>query len=278
MSLLDTITTKIGNSIGLNTNNLPTPEQGFDVNSFRAQVFGETGLLRKNLFLVTISFNGNSFGRIQPRQLMMYTESFVAPGIAIATSDDVRRYGTGPAAKYPYGAIFTDISANFLADGKGEILKLFQDWMKYIVNYDSSKNGITGSNGAEPYEVAYKDEYSATINVIIYDESANKIVTYTLNEAFPIFLGDIQLSWSDNDSIMRVPVTFTFRDWQTDSMSIANIAGSSAGATLSTLQKIIKTGTIIQTLATLKKPQGIGDAINLVNNASIISSGLKDLF
>jgi len=282
MSLLDTFTTSLANKIGLNTNRLPNASEGFNVSKFRSQVLGNAGFLRKNLFLVRIYFPDafstrieRSFG-IRTRELMMYTENFTAPGIALATSDDIHRYGTGPTAKYAYGAVFTDISASFLADGRGEILKLFQTWMKYIVNYDSSKNSPNGLNGAEPYEVGYKDDYACRIEVIVYNEAAEKIITYTINEAFPVFLGDISLSWADNDSIMRIPVSFSYRDWQTDTMSAASITGS-ASQNLTLLQKIIKVGTIAQTIGTLKKPQNIGDAINLVNNANIISGGLSGI-
>ena len=47
---------------------------------------------------------------------------------------------------------------------------------------------------------------------------------------------------------------------------------------LTFLQKVIKAATIAETIASLKKPQGVGDAINLVNNANIIGGGLSGFF
>ena len=34
-----------------------------------------------------------------------------------------------------------------------------------------------------------------------------------MREIYPITLGDVQLNWGDANNIMRVPVTFTFKDW-----------------------------------------------------------------
>ena len=275
MSIIDTITNKFANYIGLNTNNLPRAAEGFDVNSFRSQIIGDTGLMRNNLFLVSIQFPSafastqTNLMKVTPRSMMMFCEQTSLPGLSLASDDGVRRYGTGPTEKMPYGAIFTDLSLGFLADGQGEILKMFHNWMKYIVNYDSRYNGVTGLNFAEPYEVGYKDEYAATIEITVFNEASDKIITYTLNEAFPLFLGEIGMSWADNDSIMKIPVTFSYRDWQSDSMSVmSNRAGVSNN--LTTLQKILKVGTIVQTVGAMRSPKNIVDTIGVVNNASIL--------
>jgi hypothetical protein len=40
----------------------------------------------------------------------------------------------------------------------------------------------------------------------------------------------------------------------------------------------MKLGTIAQTISAIKRPQSVGDAINLVNNASIVGGGLSGFF
>lgn len=275
MSLFDTFSTKLGNFIGLNTNNLPRAAQGFDINGFRSNILGETGLLKTNLFLVTLQFPAEfaqtqtQLMKITPRTLMMFTDQVSLPGLSLGAEDQVRRYGTGVAEKMPYGVFFTDLSVNFLADGRGEILKMFHNWMKYIVNYDSRRNGSTAFNGANPYEVAYKDDYAAIMTIDVFNEASDRIITYTINDVYPLFLGEVGLSWADNDNIMKLPVTFTYSDWQTDSMEIATL---NPGVTnrLTTLQKILKIGTAIQTISSLKRPQNAGDSVNVLNNANIL--------
>jgi hypothetical protein len=278
MSILDTFTTKLGNFVGLNTNRLPRADEGFDVARFRSQIVGDSGLLRTNLFLVSISFptefasTQSQLMKLTPRTLMMFTEATSLPGLSLMSDDSIRRYGTGVTEKMPYGAVFTDLSISFLADGNGEILKMFHNWMKYIVNYDSSINGVTSKfNGAEPYEVGYKDQYAATMEITVYSEAADKIITYKINEVFPLFLGDISMGWADNDSIMRVPVTFSYRDWITNSMDRAALKPGVSN-NLTTLQKILKVGTVVQTVSAMKSPNSVGDAIGVLNNANILRS------
>jgi hypothetical protein len=266
---------KFASYIGLNTNNLPRAAEGFDINGFRSEIVGDTGLLRNNLFLVSIEFpkafasTQTNLMKVTPRSMMMFCEQASLPGLSLSSDDGVRRYGTGPTEKMAYGAIFTDLSLGFLADGQGEILKMYHNWMKYIVNYDSRYNGVTGLNFAEPYEVGYKDEYAATIQITVFNESSDKVITYTLNEAFPLFLGEISMGWADNDSIMKIPVTFSYRDWQSDSLSIMSTT-KGVNNSLTTLQKLLKIGSVVQVISALKKPQGIGDIINVVNNASMV--------
>jgi hypothetical protein len=47
---------------------------------------------------------------------------------------------------------------------------------------------------------------------------------------------------------------------------------------LSGLQKLLKVGTAVQTLASLRAPTGIADIINVVSNAKIAVGGLSDVF
>ncbi len=283
MSIIDTFTTKLGNSIGLNTNNLPRPEMGFDVSRFRSEILADSGLLRTNLFLVSIQFpqafasTQTQLLKLTPRTLMSFTEAAALPGISIMTDDSVRRHGTGVNDKMAYGAVFTDITLSFLADGHGEILKMFHNWFKYIVNFDSSKNGITGLNASEPYEVGYKDDYAATMEITVFNEEGDKIITYKFNEVFPLFLGEISMNWGDSDSIMRIPITFTFRDWQSDSMNIASVKpGVSNNLTM--MQKILKVGTIAQTISTMRSPRNVQDIIGVVSNANILGAGAGGIF
>lgn len=278
MSIIDTFTTKLGNKIGLNTNRLPRASEGFDISRFRSQVVGSTGLLRNSLFLVSISFP-NEFAKTQtqlmkltPRRLMMFTESTSLPGLSLMTDDGIRRYGTGTTEKMPYDVVYTDLNISFLADGYGEILKMFHNWMKYIVNYDTSINGVTGVDGvAEPFEVGYKDQYAAAMEITVYNESADKIITYKINEVFPMFLGDISMGWGDTDSIMRIPITFSYRDWQTNAMDRVSLKPGVSN-NLTTLQKILKIGSVVQAVSAMKSPNSIGDAVGVLNNANILGS------
>ena len=51
------------------------------------------------------------------------------------------------------------------------------------------------------------------IDIKSYDDSGNIKIHLKLNEAYPTFLGEIGLAWNDANSIMRIPLTFTFFTW-----------------------------------------------------------------
>jgi hypothetical protein len=83
------------------------------------------------------------------------------------------------------------------------------------------------------------------------------------------------MDWNNTNSMMNIGVNFQYKTWATDRIPISD-ASSSFG--LSTIQKLMKLGTIAQTISAIKRPQSVGDAINLVNNASIVGGGLSSFF
>jgi hypothetical protein len=39
-----------------------------------------------------------------------------------------------------------------------------------------------------------------------------------MDEAFPISMGDIPLNWGDTNSLIKIPVTFTFFTWRNEAV------------------------------------------------------------
>jgi hypothetical protein len=100
----------------------------------------------------------------------------------------------------------------------------------------------------------------------------NAVLNSQLIDAIPISISDTQFSWSDNDQIMKMNVTFTYFQHvilNTDSRE----PESGFKKPLSGLQQLIKAGTALQTLSSLRKPKSVGDVINVINNAKVITGG-----
>lgn len=206
-------------------------------------------------------------------------DSFPLPGLGLATSE-IKRYGYGPNEKKPYAPVYTDVNFTFIGDKEGKIHKFFYLWMNSMVNHH--KPGSINSTDekadyAFPYEVEYKDSYKADINIFVYSEDGTVTEVVKLQDAYPIFMGDIQYSWGDQDQLVRVPVTFTYYSWQIENVADQfeqNRSVAKNNNSLGTIGKIVKTATAIQTLASLKKPQNIGDVINVVSNTKSVVSNL----
>lgn len=227
---------------------------------------------RTNLFEVTIAPPSIMRGNQMQNVINLYADSVSLPGINFATSD-VRRYGYGPVEKKPYSPIFNDITISFLVDGQGNIYKYFYKWMNNIVNTDLSPGGLNiTQNGLSAFEVEYKDNYKSELFVSTFDEAGKRVLNSRIIDAVPIGLSETNLSWSDNDQIMKINVTFTF--FQHQLLSTENNEPESGHfKSLSGLQQIIKAGTAIQALVSSGKPRSIGDVINVVNNAKTVING-----
>jgi hypothetical protein len=254
------------------------------LNDFRSSLNKFNGLARSSLFHVTIPVPKMMAGSTQgdnivnSAELSLLCEQATLPGVSLATTE-IKRHGYGAVEKKPYTAVFTDQTFNFYGDNKGSVHKYFYSWMNGIVKTDLNPNerALLGYNGLSPFEVEFKENYAVDIIITCVDEVKQDIIICKLNQAYPIFLGDVSLSWADTDTIMRLPITFTFYNWNLERVNI-NSALTSPANNLSGLQKLLKVGTAVQTLASLRAPTGIADIINVVSNAKIAVGGLSDVF
>ena len=188
-----------------------------------------------------------------------------------ATSE-TRRYGIGPIEKKPYAPIFNDISVSFLVDGQGELYKFFYTWMNRIVSSDQFVNGNgVSDNGLSPFEVEFKDDYKCQLMISTFDEAGNSVLSSQIVDAIPISISDTAFSWGDTDQVMKLQVTFTYFQHILTTDKSEPVSGYKTP--LSGFQQIVKAATALQTLSALKKPQSVGDVINVINNAKVIAKG-----
>jgi len=251
--------------LGKHKKNKPT-ERGMD--GVRAQLAKVSGPQRTNLFVVEFTpprmmsnFTDTA------KTLTFLTESCNLPGVSLATTE-IKRYGYGVTEKKPYAPIFTDQSFSIIADNKGVAHRFFYKWMNGIIRYDSPFGNDSNFAGLQPFQVNYKEQYRSNVTITSYDEFERKVIIVKLNEAYPIFVGDMALSWGDIDGIARMPITFTYLNWERTNIDVEtkDVPGNND---LSLLQKLQKAGNAIQTLAALRKPRNVADIVNVTNNAKI---------
>lgn len=244
------------------------------ISGFRSTIDGLGGLQRSSLFYVTIPNPKILRADIGPILLPFLTETASLPGVSLATSD-IRRYGVGPIERKPYSAVFTDTQMTFFGDASGTVHKFFYKWMTGMLKFDNDMAGKPGYNNLRPYEVEYKNDYKVDITITTIDEKTRTLMEFKLYDAYPIALGDVAMSWGETDGFIRIPVTFTFLRWKRTDISL-DLDEAFSG--LSTVQKILKAGTAIQTLASLRKPGNVADIVNIVNNTKTAVGGVLKLF
>ena len=299
----------IADLIGLNSKTAKPADVGFNLNEFKQNISKRYGIARTSLFLVNIYNTQNLYNQFpmssitnagnfsnEVRELTFFCSAANLPGLLLETAS-TRRYGIGPLQKVPVSVTYPDLNLVFYGDNSGYINKFFRYWMNSIVmnNFNGPVNsGILPNmnplgptemarvpsepNYAKaPYEFEYKNLYSKTIEISLFDPDSNRFETRTFLDAYPTAIGDVNLSWANTDEFMRIPVTMTYSRYFTDSKDYPAPRGSMAD-NLTLLQKLIKVGTAVQTLSTIKKPRGVADVINIINNASIAGGGLRGLF
>jgi hypothetical protein len=245
-----------------------------DLNNFLGTISKLNGFSRPSYFYVEINTPKMMYrDSNNARTLAFLCETASVPGVSLAVSD-IRRYGYGPFERKPHGATFVDMTMSFFADGSGLVQKFFYKWMNGIVKFDELPFGPVGQAGnvaVAPFEVNYKENYKADILITTVDESNNDIINIRLRDAYPIFMGDVNLGWGDSDNVSRIPITFTYYNWKIENININQIQQTRAP---SLIQSLIKAGTAIQTLATLRKPNNVADVINVINNSKIALGGI----
>jgi hypothetical protein len=204
-------------------------------------------------------------------KIELYAEGTPFPGLFLQTGE-MKRYGVGPIEKYPYSLQTNSLQMNFIGDGKGEIYKFFYNWMQNIVRGDfpieqqTQGTQAISASGLAPYEVEFKNNYSVPIDIFLYNEEHSTVLHYNLTQAFPVRIPDINLSWRDTDSLMQFAVDFEFLQSNLVNSEEKFEVNKNGPNQLSLLQKLVKVGTAVQALSSLRKPQSLQDGLISAGN------------
>lgn len=276
MSLLNTAMNVVGTVAAVKSlfGNAPSSGATGKYNEFLSEI-RQASVARTTHFEVIITPPPILAGDGAARKLSLYAQGSALPGMNIQTTT-VKRYGFGANYEMPREAQTTDLTVNFIGDGKGEIYKFFYKWMQGISASERPEFAEQYTyNGLKPYEVEFRENYASTINVVLFNEQLQAVMEYELIGAFPKTLPDVSLSW-DGGQFMTFPVIFSFTHARLLSAD-TTFNGNTTKFELSPFQKLAKIGTAIQVLSSLKKPQSIGDAINVARNAKGVFSGISSV-
>jgi len=241
------------------------PQTGFNINEFKSRVLNQ-GVLKTNLYLVNFQ---------QSRQfqngLMFFTEAVNIPAIDLFTQQ-IRRYGYGPVENVPFRPVFTPMSMTFIVEASQQnILATVLNSVSSISSFMNYNNMSTvDSNGSLPYEVDYKSNYEFNLDVYVYNEQQDDILTYTFRNCYAKQVGGISLGWGNNDQYMKADVVFEYTDYSINAFN-SNQGGGILGA-VNSLQRILGIANTIETFNAIKRPQSVNDMINQANARAIVQT------
>ena len=154
-----------------------------------------------NRFEVIITSPSKVASLRDQRKVSLRCETINLPGRNLNTITDAMPYGT--TREVVDGVTYAeDITMTFAASCGLEERVFFEKWQELAFN-------------KETWNVGYYDDYVKTIDIYLMDRQDKRRYGVKLYEAFPTTIGAIDLSYSSNNEIIRTPVTFSFRYWET---------------------------------------------------------------
>lgn len=196
-----------------------TAPKMFTIDTFRNEIAGR-GVLPTHSFILFI--NGAFFDQeaangyqYQNRMIAMRCESVSIPGVNLLLQD-ITRFGYGPITRMPHAAQYNTLTLNFVVDENGAIHKFFNDWTHRVINHKSkggSEMTVANDKGIYPYQVGYKKNYALPqMSLLVADRKQSTVMECLFFDAFPVVVNDVNLSWGEQDTPMRLSVTMSFTD------------------------------------------------------------------
>lgn len=213
----------------------------FNIDRFKSNL-DSYGYLKNNIFEVGVQTpnfmlggnlnNNGSFNSTRNinDMLKFRIDQTSVPGISLL-SGDTAIYGVGPTQKMPYGAFFHDITFSILLDKKADLWQFWYNWVRYIFEFNGSEassfNTRPGGgdiiNSQPRFTTRYKDDYTSTMQIIMYNTTGEVVQRVNLYEAFPSSVREIPLSWNDHGDLLRIAVSITYSNFSIEGSGFDNL-------------------------------------------------------
>ena len=167
-----------------------------NINDFKARLSG--GGARANQFKVTLPFPGYSAVGGETADLAFLCSATSIPGSNVAVPF------RGRVLNIAGDRSFNPWSVTVMNDTDFKLYRAMERWMNGI-------NNMTDNEG-----LTNPVDYQVDIFVDQLDRNGATLKSYTLRGAFPTSLADIDLSYSDNNSIETFTTSFTYQYFETD--------------------------------------------------------------
>jgi hypothetical protein len=175
---------------------------GFNVNTMVSSL-NKSGVAKTSHFEVFIQGGGDMSTE---RELSYRAETVDIPGRSISSLEH-KFQNYGPINKVAYGSIYGDVTVQFIMSQDMREKEYFEIWQDKMVG--------TGAfaDGQPQFNTKYFDNYAGTVEIRQYGSHGNLHSIHTLNEAYPLIINPITMSWGE-DNAARLGVTFAYRNYK----------------------------------------------------------------
>jgi len=168
------------------------------MNDILSEFHSDNGYAIPNRFEVLITRPGGS--ATESRKVSLRCETVLLPGRNLNTVTDGMPYG--PTREVVDGVTYAeDISMTFQASSGLDERVFFEEWQELAFN-------------KQTWNVGYYNDYVSTVEIYLLDRQDQRRYGIKLVEAFPKTIGGTDLGQASNNEIVKTPVTFSFRYWE----------------------------------------------------------------
>ena len=243
----------------------------FNINDIKAGTIGKDspvgGYVRPNLCVIRITPPAKLAMSGRAQDLTLLGSNFTLPGLSFTTVD-IKRHGVGILERRATGIQVRTLPVTFFLDQKGIVMKYLTGLASLATEYNPNNTTKTSSTGGFFGEVGYFDDYTCQIEVETFSPEGDKIIKYKILDATLASYDDVALGWAQNNEIATVVTQFNFRSFTTSFEEPSK--DSQISNRLNLFQFISKFKGAIEVVKSLKKPSGVGDALNLLNNVKTL--------
>lgn len=100
--------------------------------------------------------------------------------------------------KLPYAISYEPVTFGFYADRNIDSLRFFDIWQSAVMNYSSNT-------------MNFFNEYVSNVRLYMIDDEGHDVYGVELYECFPVNLSQIDMSYSNQNQLMNVNVTFSYK-------------------------------------------------------------------
>ena len=189
------------------------------ISSFRSSI-NNKGILKTNRYEARFSFGKDHYLAKSPyidqRLLNIRCDSATLPGVTLASADGPPRLGYGPVEKRPYVPLFDELTLTFMLDAGSQVHKIIYEWLNCVVNTEgkgaSTLNTARANTKAVAYEVGYRDYYDSILELLVYNDTGRRTMTFTAYNVFPMAFPQVAMNWNEGD-ILRLSIPFAYTDF-----------------------------------------------------------------
>ncbi|MEK9696009.1 MAG: hypothetical protein VW270_09600 [Candidatus Poseidoniales archaeon] len=181
----------------------------FNVNNLVSAI-NKSGVAKTSHFEVQVTGAGDTN---LENSMMARVDTIDLPGRSLATVEH-KFTNYGPINKVPYGGqIYGDITMSIILSEDMREKEYFEVWQNEIVNTGAFDLGVVPQNALSKFNTKYFDNYLGVVTIRQYGSAGDLRSIYTLNEAYPLIINPISMSWAEDD-VAKLSVTMAYRNYQ----------------------------------------------------------------